>query len=362
MGAAVAKFLACVVVLLVPPRNARALCCRGGNAPRRARLRPENGRKCYVVALNVVITGGNRGLGYALADEMLRRGHRVVLGCRDVALGREAAATLARAHVVQKGRPSPVAVKLDVTDGVSVAGFFEEAILSQGGGRVDVLFNNAAVCFEGRDKGTFERTFATNFFGALRMMNACVEATQWHSNDGEEAGRQSIKGCHASISNVSSGDGELCYLSSALRKRFEEAASLEDVTAAVNDLLTDFDERQEHAFGPTPAYSVSKAALNAAVRLAGPALLTRRGVAVTAVCPGDVNTRMCSAVAPEASPAVPVSAAAAAVAAAAGEIGKAASAGVLSAAQAARFVADVGLRPTVYPPGRFYRFGREIPW
>lgn len=33
--------------------------------------------------LNVVVTGANRGLGFAIADGMLALGHRVVLACRD---------------------------------------------------------------------------------------------------------------------------------------------------------------------------------------------------------------------------------------------------------------------------------------
>lgn len=72
------------------------------------------------------------------------------------------------------------------------------------------------------------------------------------------------------------------------------------------------EEEEEMAFGPTPAYSLSKAAANAAVRTWAPRLLrpptataptsgskTRsvgEGVRLVAVCPGDVLTRMTSAV------------------------------------------------------------------
>lgn len=76
------------------------------------------------------------------------------------------------------------------------------------------------------------------------------------------------------------------------------------------------EEEEEMAFGPTPAYSLSKAAANAAVRTWAPRLLTRtatagaagtseksstagggvRGVRLVAVCPGDVLTRMTSKV------------------------------------------------------------------
>lgn len=67
------------------------------------------------------------------------------------------------------------------------------------------------------------------------------------------------------------------------------------------------EQEEELAFGPTPAYSLSKAAANAAVRTWAPRLLrpppataptsgSSGGVRLVAVCPGDVLTRMTSAV------------------------------------------------------------------
>lgn len=74
------------------------------------------------------------------------------------------------------------------------------------------------------------------------------------------------------------------------------------------------ESQEEIAFGPTPSYSLSKAAVNAAVRTWAPDLLTLTatsrapgavdtgtggaagGVRLIAVCPGDVLTRMTSEV------------------------------------------------------------------
>lgn len=74
------------------------------------------------------------------------------------------------------------------------------------------------------------------------------------------------------------------------------------------------DSQEEIAFGPSPAYSLSKAAVNAAVRTWAPRLLSATttgeshakiksgngggaaGVRLVAVCPGDVLTRMTSEV------------------------------------------------------------------
>lgn len=93
----------------------------------------------------------------------------------------------------------------------------------------------------------------------------------------------------------------------------------------MSELLASTGEQQEQgddeemAFGPTPAYSLSKAAANAAVRTWAPRLLrpaaataptsgsiaggAAGGVRLVAVCPGDVLTRMTSPVSAEYLPA-----------------------------------------------------------
>ncbi|GAB1818274.1 SDR family NAD(P)-dependent oxidoreductase [Herbidospora sp. RD11066] len=44
--------------------------------------------------MNVVVTGGNRGIGYAVCAELARQGHRVVVVARDAAKGEEALRSL----------------------------------------------------------------------------------------------------------------------------------------------------------------------------------------------------------------------------------------------------------------------------
>ena len=85
----------------------------------------------------VAITGAARGIGFATARALLDRGARVVVGDRDVALGESAVARLSNAGPVS-GYP------LDVTDPESFAAFLDKA-RADGGGRIDVLINNAGV-------------------------------------------------------------------------------------------------------------------------------------------------------------------------------------------------------------------------
>ncbi|MBB2989298.1 short-subunit dehydrogenase [Mycolicibacterium iranicum] len=85
----------------------------------------------------IAITGAARGIGYATAEALLKRGARVVIGDRDVALQESSVATLTNLGSVS-GYP------LDVTDRESFATFLDKA-RTDGGGHIDVLINNAGV-------------------------------------------------------------------------------------------------------------------------------------------------------------------------------------------------------------------------
>lgn len=81
-----------------------------------------------------VVTGANRGIGYAVCRQLADAGYTVVLAARDADRGRAAAATLGEAVTP---------VTLDVTDEASREAFARW--LEAGPGRVDVLVNNAGV-------------------------------------------------------------------------------------------------------------------------------------------------------------------------------------------------------------------------
>ena len=111
----------------------------------------------------IAITGAARGIGYATAKALLERGARVVIGDREVALQESAVAKLTNLGSVS-GYP------LDVTDRESFAAFLDKA-RTDGGGRIDVLINNAGVMpigpFLEQSEQTIRSTIEVNLYGVL---------------------------------------------------------------------------------------------------------------------------------------------------------------------------------------------------
>ena len=81
-----------------------------------------------------VVTGGNRGLGFAFARALGEAGARVAIAARDAGKNVDAAAAL-----------DALGVELDVTDPASVAAMAER--VTEELGPIDVLVNNAGACF-----------------------------------------------------------------------------------------------------------------------------------------------------------------------------------------------------------------------
>ena len=87
----------------------------------------------------VVVTGGARGIGRAIAEELGREGARVVV---NYAKSKEAAEDLV-AQLQQNGSPGAAAIQADVSDAAQATKLIEETL--QRFGRIDVLVNNAGI-------------------------------------------------------------------------------------------------------------------------------------------------------------------------------------------------------------------------
>ena len=124
-----------------------------------------------------LVTGANKGIGYAIAESLGRLGHRVVLGARDDVAGADAAARL-----VAQGIDAS-ALRLDVTSDGSVAAAAAE--LEERVGTLDALVNNAGIsgAFDpvtwGQDPTTIDLDVLrgvvdTNVYGVIRVTNAML--------------------------------------------------------------------------------------------------------------------------------------------------------------------------------------------
>jgi NAD(P)-dependent dehydrogenase (short-subunit alcohol dehydrogenase family) len=133
-----------------------------------------------------LITGASSGLGYALAEYVLREGDNAVLAARGI----DALRALAAPY---PDRALPL--RLDVTDAAQRTAAIEQALDRFGG--IDVLVNNAAIDYIGaieeQAEGDYRRTFEVNYFGAVEMIRAALP--------GMRARKQ------GTIVNVSSMDG-----------------------------------------------------------------------------------------------------------------------------------------------------------
>ncbi|MEV0402476.1 SDR family oxidoreductase [Actinoallomurus sp. NPDC050550] len=195
----------------------------------------------------VLITGANKGIGFATARELARAGHTVLLGARDHGRGTTAADELA-------GQGLDVRfVHLDVTDPETIAA--AARFVSDTHDRLDILINNAGIS---RDRSyppaempvaALREVYETNVFGVVAVTNAMLPLLR-RSPD-------------AVIGNVSSGLGTVAFLTDPDSPLWQYANLL--------------------------AYNSSKAALNA-ITLIYANTLRETGIRVNALSPGFCAT------------------------------------------------------------------------
>ncbi|MFJ8210602.1 SDR family oxidoreductase [Streptomyces sp. NPDC096033] len=188
-----------------------------------------------------LVTGGNRGIGRETARQLAGLGHTVLLSARRPEDAERAVAGMAPAVP-----GTLVPCRLDVTDADDVRALARR--VEEEFGRLDVLVNNAAINYDTArravsvDLDEVRHTLETNLFGAWQATQAFLPLLR--------------RSPHPRVVNVSS-----------------ESGSLESMS------------------GGTPAYGISKAALNALTRKLADELRTE-GILVNAVCPGWIATDM----------------------------------------------------------------------
>jgi NAD(P)-dependent dehydrogenase (short-subunit alcohol dehydrogenase family) len=228
-----------------------------------------------------IVTGGNRGIGREIARQLAKAQLTVVIGCRDPKKGEKAAAELKAEGLEVSNLP------LDVIDTRSVRRFVEN--VDKLFGAPSVLVNNAGVFPEAFNAkvvdvptSIWRETLEINLFGAVRMCREVVPLMQ------------RLK--YGRIVNVSSGMGQM-----------------------------------EKMGEGSPAYRVSKAALNALTKTLA-AEVAGDGILVNSMSPGWVRTDMG---------------------------GEEATRSVEDGAETATWLS---LLPSNGPTGQFFRDRKPIPW
>jgi NAD(P)-dependent dehydrogenase (short-subunit alcohol dehydrogenase family) len=187
----------------------------------------------------VVVTGGNRGIGFEICRQLAERGAQVVLTARKPEAGEQALKKLAAQNLSPRFHP------LNVTGAESIAAL--RHFLEGTFGHLDVLINNAGIITDEEASGlevklaTVRATLETNTLAPLHLAQTLAPLLK--------------RSRAARIVNMSSGMGALSEME-----------------------------------GGYAAYRISKAALNAVTGILAAEL--RGTVAVNSMCPGWVKTDM----------------------------------------------------------------------
>lgn len=187
---------------------------------------------------NIIITGGNRGIGYGLL-KILSDKHNVIITVRDNKKGQSTIAELGNS----KNEINYVVMDVDNSDSVMMAADDIKKIFNN----VDLLINNAGIFIKeyqlpaiDTSEDSILKTFNTNTLGVLRVCKSIVPLM--------------VNGSR--IINISSGMGQLDEMDSG-----------------------------------STAYRISKTALNALTKILSNELLSM-GIKVNTICPGWVKTDM----------------------------------------------------------------------
>ena len=240
-----------------------------------------------------------------------------------------------------------VFIELDLLDldAERISFFFNEVLTQihslQGSANTQLcLINNAAVFLPSKDKGAFITSLKVNVLGPLFLSSLLMKEFSSY--------KYTSSSLKLTIANISSGDGELLYLNSAIAEEIKNMESVEEVELYINNLIHHFDPSFEYAFGDSPHYTLSKALLNAATK----ALHYQENsvfeekaslVRVVSICPANFLSKMTTKEE---------------LAAAEGE-----EESLISVEEAAENVVNVVCGDwAIYPGGKFYRNRKLIPW
>lgn len=227
-----------------------------------------------------VVTGGNKGIGFAIVKALCKQFDGVVyLTARDVNRGQNAVKQLEDQGLTPKFH------QLDVTDENSISTFRDYLQKTYGG--LDVLVNNAAIAFKMAATEPFsvqaEETVRVNYFALRKVCTLLYPLLK----------------PHARVVHVSSSSGRLSLIpSESLRKRFSDPNLTEEELDNIMHEFVNTAKTNTHLENgwSNSAYVASKVGVSALARVHQKMFNSdsREDLAVNAVHPGYVDTDMTS--------------------------------------------------------------------
>ncbi|KAE8673896.1 NAD(P)-binding Rossmann-fold superfamily protein isoform 2 [Hibiscus syriacus] len=226
-----------------------------------------------------VVTGANKGIGFAVVKRFAELGLTAVLTARDVEKGKKATEKL-RDRGLENVRFFP----LDVTEADSIKTFVSWLQTTFGG--LDILVNNAGVSFNEiheNSVGFAETVIKTNFQGPRQLTESLLPLFRLSSSSSR-------------ILNISSRLGSINKVRNLKIKATlqNERLSEEEIQGVVDMFVQDVKEGRWRSQGWPEIwtdYSVSKLALNAYARVLAKRFQGRR-LSVNCFCPGFTRTSL----------------------------------------------------------------------
>lgn len=123
----------------------------------------------------VVITGGNAGIGKKTAEILVRRGAKVIIGCRDMNKGQKVVEEITAKLAEEDKRSNLVLFELNLASLQSVRAFAKK--VQEKVTKIDVLINNAGVmaCPEWKTVDGYEMQFGTNHLGHFLLTHLLID-------------------------------------------------------------------------------------------------------------------------------------------------------------------------------------------
>ncbi|KAF1981450.1 carbonyl reductase [Aulographum hederae CBS 113979] len=258
------------------------------------------------------VTGANKGIGLAIVRQLALQYPKsplsttsskstsppsflIYLLSRDASRGQSAVTALQQdPQLTSSDVLSTTEIRhhpLDISSSASIAAFANHVKNEHPEG-LDFLINNAGIALDGFSSDLVAETLKSNYYGTLECVKEFLPLMKTKKKDSDSPS-------HPRIVNVSSMVGMLNKYSPALKSRFQDAKSVNEVSALMDEFLAavkaeeEGGRKLEETGWPRTAYGVSKAGVTGMTKVIGKEQeRDGSGVLINSCCPGYVNTDM----------------------------------------------------------------------